>query len=178
MSSTLRLRADVAQRLKKPLLDLTAKAHEPAPAAPPKPKPPAAKQKAAKVARAQPTPEERAAKLEATLAAQQIEHREAVKRHRAQRDAHLTEFARRWPVCFKSPTKPLAIGIDVELGREMGLTRSQTARLLSWWTSRRSYLRALTEGGPRYALDGSECGEVTDEARQTATQLLTQRFGG
>lgn len=42
-----------------------------------------------------------------------------------------------------------------------------------------AYWRAVLEGGPRYALDGSPCGEVTpheqEHARQTLAALAQQR---
>lgn len=73
--------------------------------------------------------------------------------------------------------KPLAIGIDKLLRSQLGLTLRQVSYFLSHWTRRDRYLRALAAGGPRYGLDGAECGVVEDRAIAHAQAELTRRAG-
>jgi ProP effector len=63
--------------------------------------------------------------------------------------------------------KPLAIGIDREL-IAFGMEQEAIGDALRWWTKRPGYFRALAAGGPRYALDGSEAGVVSDEDSSSA----------
>jgi ProQ/FINO family len=75
----------------------------------------------------------------------------------------------RYPRAFCLPPRPLKIGIlaDVRVAFPE-VSRKVVAHALRYWVSRASYRRALAVGGSRYALDGTECGEVTLEQQQIA----------
>ncbi|EJB3790979.1 ProQ/FinO family protein [Escherichia coli] len=38
------------------------------------------------------------------------------------------------------------------------------------------YLKAIVAGGPRYGLNGQPCGEVTEEDKSVASELLKRRL--
>lgn len=62
--------------------------------------------------------------------------------------------------------RPLAIGCGPQLKaffRDNGATSKDAYRALKWWFGSIQYLRACTEGAPRYALDGTPDGVVTQD---------------
>jgi sRNA-binding protein len=99
---------------------------------------------------------------------------------RQQRVAELIGvFATKWPAAFgQGAVKPLAIGIDAEI--KAALAGEASSRLVSdvlkWWTSRGSYLEALSQpGARRCGLDGRDAGPVSDRDREIATQQLKEQ---
>jgi sRNA-binding protein len=107
-----------------------------------------------------------------------------------QRDAQvqreLLEVLRtRWPVAFPQDPhliRPLRRGVHQEIATHMpGTSLSLIKRTIVLFQrlSGSAYWRAVLNGGPRYALDGSPCGEVLppeqEHARQTLALWKTQR---
>ena len=104
--------------------------------------------------------------------------RQAVAAHVAQvRGTLLAELRTRWPHLFTRPV-PLAKGINKMIAAEMGSAappRQALGRALSYWTQGRAYLEAVAAGTHRMALDGLDAGEPTEDERQHAREVLTQR---
>lgn len=72
---------------------------------------------------------------------------------------------------------PLAIGIDKQLiAQEPELNRKALRLALRSHTMSTRYLKEMQIAGTRLNLDGSPAGEVTDEARTHAGDLLRERF--
>src|SRR5712692_1789222 len=103
--------------------------------------------------------------------------------NRRQRKAHMQRelldvFRARWPVAFPRDPRhicPLMRGVHREMATLLpgiALWRIKRAIILFQSLSGGAYWRAVMEGGPRYALDGSLCGEVTPHEREHATQTL------
>ncbi len=82
----------------------------------------------------------------------------------------------RWPQLFnlESP-KPLMIGIHRVLIRENLMSSRELKNALGAYTRRRTYLRMLAEGGPRYDPQGNEAGLVTKEQQAVARTLIKSR---
>jgi len=107
-----------------------------------------------------------------------------------QRDAQaqrelLATLRARWPVAFSQDphhVRPLAKGIHREIATHLSgtsLSLIKRAIVLFQRLSGGAYWRAVLKGGPRYALDGSPCGEITlheqEHARQTLALWKEQR---
>jgi len=92
-----------------------------------------------------------------------------------QRSADLTMLRERFPAVFnlEAPV-PLALGVDREL--RLLLARKRAGRVLSWWCGHPAYRAAVARGGPRYNLDGSVAGEVTEQQQTFA--VLNPRSRG
>ncbi len=72
---------------------------------------------------------------------------------------------------------PLAIGIDKQLFEAMpDLSKRALRMAMRSHTMATRYLKEMEKGQQRLNLDGSPAGEVTDENRQHATELLRERF--
>lgn len=72
---------------------------------------------------------------------------------------------------------PLAIGIDKQLFAALPELSKKSVRLaMRSHTMATRYLREMEKATHRLNLDGSQAGEVTDENRQHATELLKERF--
>jgi ProP effector len=72
---------------------------------------------------------------------------------------------------------PLAIGIDKQLlAQEPELDRKALRLALRSHTMSTRYLKEMQTARVRLNLDGSEAGEVTDEARAHAAEQLRERF--
>jgi ProP effector len=104
---------------------------------------------------------------------------------RAQRTREfLAQLAERYPRCFtRDPqaVRPLAIGIQQhlreEVGREEALKDTPNwliRQALALYTRSGAYLNAIVEKRPRINLDGSDAGEVTDEAQAHAQEQIEQ----
>jgi len=65
---------------------------------------------------------------------------------------------------------PLAIHIHKPLGKVLGKKRA--LRLLEWWVAWPRYVAAVAAGGPRYNLDGSIAGEISEQHRGAALASL------
>jgi len=107
-----------------------------------------------------------------------------------QRDAQaqkelLEVFRARWPAVFpydRQYLRPLMRGVHHEIAKHLvGTSLSLIKRTIVLFQrhSGGGYWRAVLKGGPRYALDGSPCGEVTpheqEHAQQTLAALAQQR---
>jgi ProP effector len=72
--------------------------------------------------------------------------------------------------------KPLAIGIDRQLRmREAGLDRKTLRLALGMHTHSFRYLKSMEKAGLRFNLDGSPAGEVPEEHRRHAADILRER---
>ena len=72
---------------------------------------------------------------------------------------------------------PLAIGIDKQLvAQQADISRKALRMTLRSHTLLTRYLKEMQTATVRLNLDGSEAGEVTDEARTHAAELLRERF--
>jgi ProP effector len=72
---------------------------------------------------------------------------------------------------------PLAIGIDKQLFTALPDLSKKSIRLaMRSHTMTTRYLREMEKASHRLNLDGSQAGEVTDENRQHAAELLKERF--
>ncbi len=72
---------------------------------------------------------------------------------------------------------PLAIGIDKQVFEKVPEVSKKSLRLaLRSHTMATRYLKEMEKGAVRLNLDGTPAGEVTDENRQHAAELLRERF--
>ncbi len=72
---------------------------------------------------------------------------------------------------------PLAIGIDKQLFAALPELSKKSLRLaMRSHTISTRYLKEMEKGTQRLNLDGTPAGEVTDENRQHAAELLRERF--
>ena len=72
---------------------------------------------------------------------------------------------------------PLAIGIDKQVFAQLPEVSKKSLRLaMRSHTISTRYLKEMEKGSVRLNLDGTPAGEVTDENRQHATELLRERF--
>ncbi len=83
----------------------------------------------------------------------------------------LAELRSRWPVLAEA--KPLKLGIRQELRAALdGISGVRIAHALLLHIATPTYQTAVAAGGPRYALDGSLCGEVTAKQQHHAQDIL------
>mgnify|MGYP001011355379 FL=1 len=72
---------------------------------------------------------------------------------------------------------PLAIGIDKQVFAQLPDVSKKSLRLaMRSHTISTRYLKEMEKGTVRLNLDGTPAGEVTDENRQHAAELLRERF--
>lgn len=89
--------------------------------------------------------------------------------------ALLTELRQRFPAFAQC--LPLAIGIDKLLLAEMLEISRKTLRVaLNMHTNSSRYLKAMATATVRFDLAGSPAGDVLDEHRTRATEMLKERF--
>jgi ProP effector len=89
--------------------------------------------------------------------------------------ALLADLNNRFPV-FRD-AKPLSIGINKQLAILLEGTEAKVLRTaLRNHTQSIRYLKAMEKAECRYDLDGNASGEVTEEQRQHAAELLRERF--
>ena len=73
--------------------------------------------------------------------------------------------------------KPLAIGIDKQLlAQEADLNRKILRLALGMHTNSFRYLKSMESAKQRFNLDGSDAGEVPEEHRKHASEILRERF--
>lgn len=88
--------------------------------------------------------------------------------------ALLTALRAEYPVLAEY--RPLAIGIRAAVyAASPGVTRKTINIALAMHCRCDNYLQSIAAGGPRYALDGASCGEVTEAHRAAAVLALTRR---
>ncbi len=72
---------------------------------------------------------------------------------------------------------PLAIGIDKQLlAQEVDLNRKILRLALGMHTNSFRYLKSMESAKQRFNLDGSDGGEVPEEHRKHASEILRERF--
>ena len=72
---------------------------------------------------------------------------------------------------------PLAIGIDKQLlAQEADLNRKILRLALGMHTNSFRYLKSMESAKQRFNLDGSDGGEVPEEHRKHASEILRERF--
>ena len=87
----------------------------------------------------------------------------------------LKSFQEKYPV-FRE-FKPLAIGIDKQLlAQDAGLSRKTLRLALGMHTNSFRYLKSMESAKQRFNLDGSDAGEVPEEHRKHASEILRERF--
>ena len=79
-----------------------------------------------------------------------------------------------WPLAFRSPIRPLAIGAGLEIAAHPsgGFTADERHAALRAWTGRWDYQKAITAGRLRVKLDGTDATEVTEPEREHARERL------
>ena len=79
-----------------------------------------------------------------------------------------------WPLAFRSPIRPLAIGagLDILAHPSGGFTADERHAAVRAWTGRWDYQKAITAGRLRVKLDGEDGGAVTDAEREHARERL------
>jgi len=90
------------------------------------------------------------------------------------------EMVRRFPSIFVKKgghKKPLKIGLSEDLISACeDIKPWKVKAFLIDYTHGPRYLLAVASGGPRYALDGSECGEVTKAHQEFALSLIKKHW--
>lgn len=87
----------------------------------------------------------------------------------------LKSFQEKYPVFHEF--KPLAIGIDKQLlAEDAGLSRKTLRLALGMHTNSFRYLKAMEKADQRFNLDGTPGGEVPEEHRKHASDILRERF--
>lgn len=73
--------------------------------------------------------------------------------------------------------QPLAIGIDKQLlAQDASVNRKALRLALGMHTNSYRYLKSMEKATQRFNLDGSPGGEVPDEHRKHASEILRERF--
>lgn len=89
--------------------------------------------------------------------------------------ALLNQLSERFAV-FRD-AKPLAIGINKQLAEILeGIEAKVLRQALRQHTQSTRYLKAVEKAEQRFDLDGNAAGEVTEEQRQHAAEVLRERF--
>ncbi|HHY5507661.1 TPA: ProQ/FINO family protein [Escherichia coli] len=103
------------------------------------------------------------------------------KRQRKNR-RRINRLAEYWPELFGAETiKPLKTGIIRDVledakSRELPIGHGVLRGALTSYIHTSRYLKAIVAGGPRYGLNGQPCGEVTEEDKSVASELLKRRL--
>ncbi|HCB7512679.1 TPA: ProQ/FinO family protein [Escherichia coli] len=103
------------------------------------------------------------------------------KRQRKNR-RRINRLAEYWPELFGAETiKPLKTGIIRDVledakSRELPIGHGVLCGALTSYIHTTRYLKAIVAGGPRYGLNGQPCGEVTEEDKSVASELLKRRL--
>jgi sRNA-binding protein len=78
-----------------------------------------------------------------------------------------------WPLAFRSPLRPLAIGCGDEVrAHGGGFSVGEIDAALKAWTHRPDYQRAIVAGRMRVRLDGEDGGVITEPEREHAVERL------
>lgn len=123
------------------------------------------------------TVEERKVKLVIELMAQRKRRWIKWEKEREETRAIFLTLAEKWPRIFspEAPTVPLKIGIRNDVIAALPEYKTQKIRsVLKHYFNlvRGEYLRMLAAGGPRFDLDGNECGVITEKERGVALAQL------
>lgn len=88
----------------------------------------------------------------------------------------LVSLQEKYPLAFSSASKPLAIGIDWQIRKELDLDRSTVGKFMFWYTNRSEYLRQHQEDSNRIDLQGKCRGKVTAAQAQAAIARLERNL--
>jgi sRNA-binding protein len=79
-----------------------------------------------------------------------------------------------WPLAFRSPIRPLAIGAGIEIDAHPStdFTADERRAAIRAWTGRSAYTTAIIQRRRRVNFDGSDATEVTDDERRHAFERL------
>lgn len=80
------------------------------------------------------------------------------------------------PAVFSRPCRPLRIGVfdDLMRAHEGQISKKEISAMMAIHTSTLRYLIKVAAGGPRYALDGSEDGVVTEIEQEGARERIRE----
>ncbi|HBC3154954.1 TPA: ProQ/FinO family protein [Escherichia coli O146] len=107
--------------------------------------------------------------------------RHMTKRQRKNR-RRINRLAEYWPELFGAETiKPLKTGIIRDVledakSRELPIGHGVLCGALTSYIHTTRYLKAIIAGGPRYDLNGKQCGSVTDAEKAAAAEMLVKRL--
>lgn len=107
--------------------------------------------------------------------------RHMTKRQRKNR-RRINRLAEYWPELFGAETiKPLKTGIIRDVledakSRELPIGHGVLCGALTSYIHTTRYLKAIVAGGKRYDMKGQPCGEVTEEDKSVASELLKRRL--
>ncbi|EJZ9839352.1 ProQ/FinO family protein [Escherichia coli] len=107
--------------------------------------------------------------------------RHMTKRQRKNR-RRINRLAEYWPELFGAENiKPLKAGVIHDMlqdakARELAIGHGVLRGALTSHLHTTRYLKAIIAGGPRYDLNGQPCGEVTEEDKSVASELLKRRL--
>ncbi|EIG6802244.1 ProQ/FinO family protein [Escherichia coli] len=103
------------------------------------------------------------------------------KRQRKNR-RRINRLAEYWPELFGAENiKPLKAGVIHDIlqdakARELAIGHGVLRGALTSYIHTTRYLKAIVAGGARYGLNGQPCGEVTEEDKSVASELLKRRL--
>ncbi|EEQ3945134.1 prop effector [Escherichia coli] len=103
------------------------------------------------------------------------------KRQRKNR-RRINRLAEYWPELFGAENiKPLKAGVIHDMlqdakARELAIGHGVLRSALTSYIHTTRYLKAIVAGGARYGLNGQPCGEVTEEDKSVASELLKRRL--
>ncbi|EES4933540.1 prop effector [Escherichia coli] len=103
------------------------------------------------------------------------------KRQRKNR-RRINRLAEYWPELFGAENiKPLKAGVIHDMlqdakARELAIGHGVLRGALTSYIHTTQYLKAIVAGGARYGLNGQPCGEVTEEDKSVASELLKRRL--
>ncbi|EQC1353981.1 ProQ/FINO family protein [Escherichia coli] len=103
------------------------------------------------------------------------------KRQRKNR-RRINRLAEYWPELFGAENiKPLKAGVIHDMlqdakARELAIGHGVLRGALTSHLHTTRYLKALIAGGPRYDLNGKQCGSVTDAEKAAAEEVLAKRL--
>ncbi|HFO2906828.1 TPA: ProQ/FINO family protein, partial [Escherichia coli] len=94
----------------------------------------------------------------------------------------INRLAEYWPELFGAENiKPLKAGVIHDMlqdakARELAIGHGVLRGALTSYIHTTRYLKAIVAGGARYDLNGQPCGEVTEEDKSVASELLKRRL--
>ncbi|EFS4978674.1 prop effector [Escherichia coli] len=103
------------------------------------------------------------------------------KRQRKNR-RRINRLAEYWPELFGAENiKPLKAGVIHDMlqdakARELAIGHGVLRGALTSYIHTTRYLKAIVASGARYGLNGQPCGEVTEEDKSVASELLKRRL--
>ncbi|EPD8941660.1 ProQ/FINO family protein [Escherichia coli] len=103
------------------------------------------------------------------------------KRQRKNR-RRINRLAEYWPELFGAENiKPLKACVIHDMlqdakARELAIGHGVLRGALTSYIHTTRYLKAIVAGGARYGLNGQPCGEVTEEDKSVASELLKRRL--